>query len=325
MTIRNAITLFGYHQRSGVKARTVQSYYPLLQRFEARFADRFFDSIGSDEIYQFLESLTEKLSKSTRRLRYAQLKAFCNFLIEKCNLNMRNPCSAPLLSKAFKTPKQVSRRILDRETVEEIIYNTKTLRDRLIVELQARCGLRIGELLKIKMSDVSDRKLILRGPKSGKESEVAFMPEQLAKWVNDYIQQKSLSPEDQLFPICYSPARALIKNLGAKLNVELTPRPPEIFGDACQPEWSALGDNFQGSPPAPGPKDNPGISGKSERVGGHPLDGCSAWKIKMQLLEVSIEIFSLWGMFHKPWIDQSILLTNLKGSQAEGNFLKSCF
>jgi len=90
MTIREAITLFGYHQRSDLKARTVQSYHPLLQRFEARFADRPLDSIGSDEIYHFLESLTEKLSKSTRRLRYAQLKAFCNFLIEECNLNMRN-------------------------------------------------------------------------------------------------------------------------------------------------------------------------------------------------------------------------------------------
>jgi integrase len=223
MTIKEAITLFGYHQRSNLKARTAQSYHPLLQRFEARFADRAFDSIGPDEIYQFLESLTEKLSKSTRRLRYAQLKAFCNFLIEKCNLNMRNPCNAPLLAKAFKTPKQVTRRILDREMVEELVYNTKNLRDRLIVELQARCGLRIGELLKIKVSDVSDRKLILRGPKSGKESEVAFMPEQIASRVSDYIQQKSISPEDRVFPICYSTARGLIKKLAARLSVVLTP------------------------------------------------------------------------------------------------------
>ena len=157
MTIREAITLFSYHQGSDQKARTIQSYYPVLQRFGDPFADRSFDSIESDEIYQFLESLTEKHFKSTRRLRYAQLKAFCNFLIEKFNLNMRNPCNAPLLAKAFKTPKPVARRILDRETVEELIYKTKNLRDRLMVELQARCGLRIGELLKIRVSDVSDR------------------------------------------------------------------------------------------------------------------------------------------------------------------------
>ena len=136
---------------------------------------------------------------------------------------MKNPCDAPLLSKAFKTPKQVSRRILDREIVEELIYNTQTLRDRLILELQARCGLRIGEALKIRVSDVVDRKLVLNEPKSGKELEVAFMPEQIAKRLHDYIQQEDLTPGDRIFPICYSTARALIKNLGGRLNVVLTP------------------------------------------------------------------------------------------------------
>jgi hypothetical protein len=72
MTIKDAITLFGYHQRSNLKERTVQSYHHLLQTFEARFSDRSFDSLGSDEIYQFLEGLTEKLAKSTRRLRWPE-------------------------------------------------------------------------------------------------------------------------------------------------------------------------------------------------------------------------------------------------------------
>jgi integrase len=223
MTLKEAITLFNYHQRSNLKPRTVRSYQPLLQRFEAEFGERSFDSIGSDEIFQFLERVTGDRSKSTRRLRYAQLKALFNFLIDKCNLNIKNPCDAPLLSKAFKTPKQVSRRILDREIVEELIYNTQTLRDRLILELQARCGLRIGEALKIKVSDVVDRKLVLNEPKSGKELEVAFMPEQIAKRLHDYIQQEDLTPGDRLFPICYSTARALIKQLGGRLNVVLTP------------------------------------------------------------------------------------------------------
>jgi len=93
----------------------------------------------------------------------------------------------------------------------------QTLRDRLILELQARCGLRIGEALKIKVSDVVDWKVVLKEPKSGKESEVAFMPEQIAKRLHDYIQQESLYPEDRIFPICYSTARALIKQLGGRL------------------------------------------------------------------------------------------------------------
>ncbi len=83
--------------------------------------------------------------------------------------------------------------------------------------------MRIGESLKITVKDISDRKLILQEPKSGKESEVAFMPEQIAKRLHDYIKQEDLSPEDRLFPIYYSTARAAIRRIGRRLNVSLTP------------------------------------------------------------------------------------------------------
>ena len=74
---------------------------------------------------------------------------------------MNNPCDSPLLSKTFRMPRQVPKTILDKETVDEMIYNTKNPRNRLILELQARCGLRIGELLKMKAQDISERKLIM--------------------------------------------------------------------------------------------------------------------------------------------------------------------
>jgi integrase len=89
--------------------------------------------------------------------------------------------------------------------------------------LQARCGLRIGELLKLKVSDVSDRKLILREPKSGKDSEVAFMPEQIANRLNEYINQKDHSPDDRLFPVCYSTVRALVRGLVKNTNIKISP------------------------------------------------------------------------------------------------------
>ena len=150
MITKEAITLFKYYLQSNHKQRTIESYRLLLERFEVIFAQKDLETIAPDEIFHFLETLTGNMAKSTRRLRYAQLKAFYNFIIDRCSLNMRNPCSTSLLSKSFKAPKQQPHKILDRETVDEMIYNTKRQRDRLILELQARCGLRIGELLKIK-------------------------------------------------------------------------------------------------------------------------------------------------------------------------------
>ncbi len=75
----------------------------------------------------------------------------------------------------------------------------------------------------MKVRDVNDRKLIIRDPKSRKDSEVAFMPEQIANRIYDYINKKSLSSEDTIFPICYSTARSLIIHLAKRINVEMTP------------------------------------------------------------------------------------------------------
>ncbi len=120
-------------------------------------------------------------------------------------------------------PKQFPRKILDREMVDEMIYNANRQRDRLILELQARCGLRIGELLKIKVSDVTDRTIILREPKSGKQAEIAYMPENVSRKLAEYIKEKSFQSENRIFPICYSTARSLIRKLGARLNVSISP------------------------------------------------------------------------------------------------------
>lgn len=223
MNVNEAITLFRYYQQSHHRKRTIDSYQTLLSVFEHTYGNRSLESLQSDEIYQFLENISARSAKSTRRLRYAQLKAFFNFIIDKCHHDMKNPCDTSLLSKTFRMPRQMPRTILDKEIVDEMIYNTKNPRNRLILELQARCGLRIGELLNIKAQDVSERKLTIKEPKSGKEAEVAFMPEQIAKRMGDYIKATNLLPNDHVFPISYSTARMFIKKLGSKRKVSLSP------------------------------------------------------------------------------------------------------
>ena len=141
-------------------------------------------SFGSDEIYHFLETATQHLSKSTRRLRYTQMKAFYNFIIDRCLLIMKNPCNTPLLRKSYRAPKPLPHKILEREIVDEMIYNTKRQRDRLILELQARCGLRIGELLKIKVSDITDRTVTARTlvRRLGEKAKVRISPHDLRRY-----------------------------------------------------------------------------------------------------------------------------------------------
>ncbi|MHB8881040.1 MAG: tyrosine-type recombinase/integrase [Thermodesulfovibrionales bacterium] len=107
--------------------------------------------------------------------------------------------------------------------MDEIIFNSRGVRDRLILELQARCGLRIGEVLNLRASDVSGRKLMIQEPKSGRDAEVAFMPEHIAARLAEYIATKQMSPDDRVFPLCYTAVRNLVTGLGKKMNVKISP------------------------------------------------------------------------------------------------------
>jgi integrase/recombinase XerD len=223
MTLREAIELFRDHQKHSVRSKTLESYGHLFRNLEALLGEAAFSEVSSQDLYEFLRLLTEGRAKSTARLRYAQVKAFFNFIIERTHVPINNPCSDPLLSKTFRAPRMKQREIIGREIVDEIIYRCQKTRDRLILELQARCGLRIGEVLNLRASDVSGRRLTLRRPKSGRDEESAFMPETLAGRLRAYCEGRNLLPDDRLFPICYSTARSFIKRLGENMNVKIRP------------------------------------------------------------------------------------------------------
>ncbi len=114
---------------------------------------------------------------------------------------MVNPCDTPMIRKLYRE-RVVSRwEIIEKETVDEIIFRTVKVRNRLILELMARGGMRIGEVLKLRLNDIQDRKLILREPKSGKEHEIVFIPQKVADRLRDCATKKCKSPQDRIFPI----------------------------------------------------------------------------------------------------------------------------
>jgi site-specific recombinase XerD len=126
MTIKEAIELFKKHQKGAVKKSTIKSYGKFLDEFQMKFSECDVVSISTDDVGKFLEECTENLSRSTRHLRYAQLKAFFNYIIETAGFNIKNPCNAVVLLKAYKNVQHRPRKILDKETVDEIIFNSRS-------------------------------------------------------------------------------------------------------------------------------------------------------------------------------------------------------
>ncbi len=84
------------------------------------------------------------------------------------------------LKKFCRSPELTRWTILEKEVVDEVIFRTTKPRNRLILELLARGGMRISEVLQLTPSDIEDRKLTLKNPKSGREREIVFIPQKVA-------------------------------------------------------------------------------------------------------------------------------------------------
>jgi integrase/recombinase XerD len=89
------------------------------------------------------------------------LASFFNFVTQNFDHDFRSPCATPLLKKFYRSPGLPRWTILEKEVVDEVIFRTIKPRNRLILELKARGGMRIGEVLQLTPSDIEDRKLTL--------------------------------------------------------------------------------------------------------------------------------------------------------------------
>ena len=63
-----------------------------------------------------------------------------------------------------------------KDIVAEMIFKTANPRYRLMLELMARGGMRVGEVLKLRVKDIEERGLQIESPKSGKQSEIVCIP-----------------------------------------------------------------------------------------------------------------------------------------------------
>ena len=205
------------------KKNTVKTYKSVLSRLTAHFEERDLNSLTPEEVLSFLTDINQGSKQLTKRTRYSQLTSFFNFITQNLDPNFRSPCDTPMLKKLYRSPGLTRWTILEKEVVDEVIFRTIKPRNRWMLELMARGGMRISEVLKLTPSDIEDRKLILRSPKSGKEREVVFIPQKVADRLREYINAKGLRSDQRIFPISYTAGRKVVNKAGKVVEIHLRP------------------------------------------------------------------------------------------------------
>jgi integrase len=167
--------------------------------------------------------MTNGTKQNTKRNRFTTLSAFFNFIINTFAPQLVNPCEAPMLKKMFKRAQIIQWNILKNEVIDEIIFRTLNSRNRIMLELMARAGMRISEVLNLSPCDVDGRKLVLRNPESGRGGERVYIPQKLSNRLQEYILERGTTPDARIFPISYPAARIMVRNAGNVVGVHLRP------------------------------------------------------------------------------------------------------
>jgi integrase len=209
--------------QSAFKKNTLKTYQSILSKLTAQFGERDLSSLTPEEVLSFLTHINQQTKQLTKRTRFAQLTSFFNFITQNLDSNFRSPCDTSMLKKLYRPSGPARWTILEKEVVDEIFFRTIKPRNRLILELMARGGMRIGEVLKLAPIDIKDRKLTLRAPKSGKEREIVFIPQKIADRLREYITWKGIGSDQRIFPISYTAGREVVNKAGKVVGIRLKP------------------------------------------------------------------------------------------------------
>lgn len=225
MQTKDAIKIYSTYLISNTRPNTIRSFSYTLDRFDVIFGARDLFSITDVEIVKFINSISGDSSASTKNSRIGTIRAFFNFIIDVTESEAKhyNPCLKPIIKKLFKAPKFSPPSLLEKDLVDEIIFRTTNEKDRLILELMARVGMRIGEVLNINVADINFDNLtvLITSPKSGRSGEKVYLPKKLSGKLYSYISKNKIL--NKVFDVSYSTVHRMVKSSGLLVKAKLSP------------------------------------------------------------------------------------------------------
>ena len=144
--------------------------------------------VSKKELNSFFSSLSKTgLSSNTAARYYSSIKGFFSYLFMQ-NYIKENPMekiSSPKLKKGL--PLVLSVNEVDSILSKPDTSNILGLRDKALLELLYACGVRVSELLGLKVSDLFFNEEMIRVFGKGSKERLIPVGRSAVKWVNEYL------------------------------------------------------------------------------------------------------------------------------------------
>lgn len=164
----------------GFSPMTVRNYHFFVDKF-LKFTKKEAEHVNEDDVKMYLSEMFDTKSKNTIMLAGASLKFFFNEVLKK------DFSKIPMPKKDKKLPE-----VLSKEEVRKLIDSADTIKSRLIMALLYSTGLRVSELVNLKVSDINfeDKTGWVRKGKGSKDRLFA-MSENLNMELKEYLGRKN--------------------------------------------------------------------------------------------------------------------------------------
>ena len=216
-----------YISKKNYSINTYTSYINDLYYFTI-FVKKDLTKVTFEDVKDYLEHLNLKKEKSSSvRRKISSLKSFYKFLYKNGYMDKKD---YPLTKVAYpKMEKKLPKFIYYNDLLEIINESTKDkdgVRDRLIIEMLYATGVRVSELVNIKINDIdfNNRRIIVLG--KGNKERIVYYGEYAEEVLKEYMKTHERKNHNYLFvnskggKLTDRGVRYIIDNIMSKLSVK---------------------------------------------------------------------------------------------------------
>ncbi|MGA7722921.1 MAG: site-specific tyrosine recombinase XerD [Ignavibacteriaceae bacterium] len=172
---------------------TIESYRndisSLLKFLETRKIDDP-SGIGYEELINFFKALNNAGLNSRSAARYfSSLKGFFNYLAANKYIVVNPIDKVPTPKLAKNLPSVLSINEVDAILSKPDTENQLGLRDRAVLETFYACGVRVSELINLKLSDIFFEEEVIRVLGKGSKERIIPIGSSAIDWINKYLLQ----------------------------------------------------------------------------------------------------------------------------------------
>ena len=170
----------------GLAQNTIDAYRRDLSDFAQNVDD--IDSISRTTINAYVRTLRErKLAPTSDIRKVASLRGFFKWAASSGILE-KNPAST---LEQPKTPQRLPK-VVSLKEVEEMLHNNLTPFEHVIMELLYSCGLRVSELVNLKLNDIDMSSKYIRCFGKGSKERIIPIGEKAKNVVKEYLPTRDL-------------------------------------------------------------------------------------------------------------------------------------